>query len=182
MRPHSRRWRTTRSRAPMWSAASWSRSRRPRREPIPLFTLAEARALGRPPRPSFSACSTARARFAVALDRVHRRGAQGAGRLRRHRSALDRGPRSGRGRPSAAARRRQGAAQLACAASLLLRIAGPPPISSKAAGGAIARPAGAAFPAHRSGRDHAAGRGRALRARPVASFPARHVVVPGRFH
>ncbi len=39
-----------------------------------------------------------------------------------------------------------------------------------------------AFPPHRSGRDHASGRGRALRARPLASVPGRHVVVPRRLH
>src|SRR5450759_832374 len=41
---------------------------------------------------------------------------------------------------------------------------------------------GRAFPAHRSGGDHAGDRRRALPTRPVPTVRADHVVVPGRFH
>ena len=131
----------------------------------------------RPPKPCSSGCSRApralRSRSSEPPPRRSRRGG-----LRRHRSALDRGAGSGRGRPSAADRRRQGAAPLACAPPLLLQLrGGDQPRRSRLAARLPGLPR-AALPAHRSGGDHAADRGRALRARPLAPLPSQHVVVP----
>ena len=110
-----------------------------------------------------------------------RRDAQDARGLRRHRSALDRGARPGRGGSS---RRRSPKARrcsIGTRGIASARLAGLRPISSKPAGGAIARSCRAQhFPRTDPVVIMLRGRRRALRARPLASLSARHVVVPRR--
>ncbi len=89
----------------------------------PLFSPAEARALGAAHESVFLGLMDGAPRFGFAARSAGDRAAEGAQRSENHRSALDRGAGPGRRGASAAARRSQGAARLACAASLLSRIA-----------------------------------------------------------
>ncbi len=148
----------------------------------PLFTPAEARGLGRTRRMRVSRPDGAGAEICRRTRPGGNRSAQDARRIRRHRLALDRDTRTGRCRPLAAARRGQGAAQLASAPSLLLELRRRHRARRRRLAARLPVLPRAALPAHRSGRDHAAGRRRALRARPLPSFPGRHVVVPRRLH
>ena len=108
----------------------------------PLFTFAQARALGGSAEVVFLGLMDGAARFALALDPATIEALKTREDLvvTDLRSIAVRGPH--RRRPSAADRRGQGAAQLACAPPLLLELRRRRPTWSRAAGGATARPAG----------------------------------------
>ena len=146
--------------------------------PDPLFRAEEARALAPHRRDGVSrSCRRGRPLRHRARSRGHR-GTEGAPRSARHRPALDRRAGTGRPRASGAARRGEGAARLACAASLLRQLR---PADRRVAGRLEARMPGLqgrAFPAHRSGRDHAGDRRRSLPARARGPLRAEHVVLP----
>ena len=147
----------------------------------PLFTLAQARALGSAAEAVFLGLLDDAARFAVALDPAAVERLKARRRVPRHRPALDRRARPRRSRASAADRRRQGAAQLARASPLLRQLRRRDQCRRGRLAARLPVLPGAAFPAHRPGRHHAAGRGRALRARPLVSLCGQHVVLPGGF-
>ena len=142
----------------------------------PLFSPAEAAALGSARDTIFLGLLGASAALRLRLRSGRDRAAQGAQRSENHRPAHHRGAGLGRRRASAAARRSQGADRLACAPPLLSQLRH---ADARGAGRLAARlpvMQGRAFPAHRSGRDHAGDLGRALRARPFAAICADHVV------
>src|SRR6185437_9972050 len=126
----------------------------------PLFTLAEARALGA-------------ANETVFLGLL----GDAARRFSRHRFAIDRSTGSGRRHASTADCRSQGGAALARAASLLPELR--PRDASRASRleARLRALQGRAFPAYRSSGDYAGERRRALPARPQPALRADDVVV-----
>ena len=106
----------------------------------------------------FSACSAALARFGFGLAAGGGGGAQEQRTLSRHRPALDRGAGAGRARTSAADRRGQGGAALAPAPPLLFELRRADASHSGRLEARLCILQGRAFPAHRSGGDHAGDR------------------------
>ena len=144
-----------------------------RNGPDPLFRAEEARALAPAAETVFLGLAGEAGRFGIALDPEATKATEGAARSGRHRPALDRRAGTGRPRASRAARRGEGAARLACAPSLLRQLRR---ADQHVAGRLEARMPGLqgrAFPAHRSGRDHAGDRRRTLPARPRRAFRRR---------
>ncbi len=146
----------------------------------PLFTPAEARALGRTTEIVFLGLAGRAGRFGIGLDASATEALKSAHRPARQRPALDRRAGPGRHRASAADRRSEGAAALARAPPLLRELRRADRRGAGRLAARLPRLRGRAFPAHRSGGDHAGGHGRALPARPLAPLRAQHVVVPRR--
>ena len=131
----------------------------------PLFAPDEARALA----PAAEPCSSGLPRGRPLRHRARSRGdqgAEGAAAISRHRPALDRGAGPGRDRIICRRSPKPRRCCLARAASLLRQLRR---ADERRRGRLEARMSvlqGRAFPAHRSGGDHAGGRRRALPARP----------------
>ena len=94
----------------------------------------------------------------------------------RHRSAFDRGARPRHIRSSARAGGDQVSVALACAASFLRQLRRTDDDVARRLAARLPAMQGAAFSAHRSGRDHARLRRRALSARPLGALRARHSI------